>query len=107
VVELWIGIENTPDSHVAYILAGGAIFWLASARLSTIIAYSLLNLRPLNILQAVELGSKIIITFILFPYTGYLAPLIAINIVHILGVAIWYRRLGRDTLVIINKRNLS
>jgi O-antigen/teichoic acid export membrane protein len=98
VVEIWVGRENAPDNHLAYILAGGAIFWLANARLAAIFAYSLLKLRELNYILGLELVCKTVLTIILFPITGIMAPMIAINITHICGVAYLYRRLGRKTL---------
>ena len=95
VVRLWVGAENAPDAPWAFALAGGAVFWLASARLPAIFAFSLLQLRPLNIVAATEVTAKIVLTLVLFPFTGYYSPLIAINLVHTGGVAILYRRLAR------------
>lgn len=96
VVRLWVGAENAPDAPWAFVLAGGAIFWLVSARLPAIFAFSLLRLRPLNIAIATEVAAKIALLLVLFPVAGYYSPLIAVNAAHLGGVAILYRRLVRQ-----------
>lgn len=98
VVELWVGEENAPNNPLAYALAGGCIFWLVSARLPAIFAFSLVRLRPLNMVLAGELAGKVIFTLALFPFIGYLAPLLATNVVHLFGVAYYYRRAGAGAL---------
>ncbi len=98
VVELWVGEENAPDNALAYALAGGCIFWVVSARLPAIFAFSLVRLRPLNMVLAGELAGKLVLTLALFPFMGYMAPLLATNTVHVFGVAYFYRKVGAASL---------
>jgi O-antigen/teichoic acid export membrane protein len=93
VVKLWVGSENAPDNTLAYIFAGAAVFWLGSARLPAVFAYSTVKLKRLNIVAGIEVMGKLLLIFLLFPKLSYLAPLIAVNVVHIGGVALAYRRL--------------
>ena len=94
VVRLWVGAENAPDAPWAYVLAGGAVFWLVSARTPAIFAFSLLRLRGLNLAAGIEVTVKLVLLLALFPVAGYYSPLIAINVVHLGGVALLYRRLA-------------
>ena len=94
VVRLWVGAENAPDAPWAYVLAGGAVFWLVGARTPAIFAFSLLRLRGLNLAAGIEVTAKLALLLALFPVAGYYSPLIAINVVHLGGVALLYRRLA-------------
>lgn len=104
VVVLWVGEDNAPDNALAYALAGGSVFWVVSARLPAIFAFSLVQLRPLNMVMAGELAGKVIITLGLFPFMGYVAPLCATNAVHIFGAAYYYRKAGSDSLKLAQKK---
>ncbi len=94
VVRLWVGAENAPDAPWAYVLAGGAVFWLVSARTPAIFAFSLLRLRGLNLAAGIEVTAKLVVFLALFSVAGYYSPLIAINVAHLGGVALLYRRLA-------------
>lgn len=91
VVELWVGAEHAPDARYGYILAGGAAFWLALSKLPISAAFVTLRLRPLVAIMSVELTAKIALIVALVGSVGFLAPLAAINITHLLGVAWAYR----------------
>lgn len=93
VVELWVGTENVPDAPWAYVLAGGALFWMVIARLPTIFAFSMVKLSPLVSATALEVGLKITLMIVLFPALGLYSPLVAINVIHILGLAFLYQSL--------------
>lgn len=93
VVRLWVGEANAPQSELGYVLAGAAVFWLASARLPAIIAFSTVRLGSLIRVSAAELAGKLLLTVLLFPRLGYVAPLLAVNLVHAGGIAWAYRRL--------------
>ncbi len=93
IVKLWVGAENTPSDPWAFWLSGGAIFWLVSARLPAIYCYALVRLRPLIKISAIELTAKLFLIPVLYPFIGFLAPIAAINLVHIGGIAFLYRRL--------------
>ncbi len=94
VVRLWVGADNAPDAPWAYVLAGGAVFWLVSARTPAIFAFSLLRLRGLNLAAGIEVAAKLVVLLALFPVAGYYSPLIAVNVIHLGGVALLYRRLA-------------
>ena len=96
-VELWVGAEQAPDSRLAYVLAGGAIFWSVSARLPAIYGFSLVRHAALNRATGIELVARVAMTLGLFPFMGYLAPLIAVNVAHVSGVAVLYRRIVPET----------
>jgi O-antigen/teichoic acid export membrane protein len=94
-VGLWVGADVAPDTMIGYALAGATIFWLGSARFSAIFAYSLTLLRPLIRVAGAELVIKLVLILVLFNQVGYLAPLIAISVTHICGIAIAYAKLPR------------
>jgi len=93
VVVMWVGAEHAPNMPWAYALAGGALFWLTIARLPAVYAFSQVRLKPLIKVTALESIGKVIFVFALFPTLGLYAPLVAINILHILGIAYLYQRL--------------
>lgn len=98
VVALWVGPSYAPDDRLAYVLAGGAIFWLALARLPAVYAFAMVRLRALVWISLVEVAGKLALTVALFDWAGYLAPLIAINVMHVGGVALGYAALRRTFL---------
>lgn len=103
VVGLWVGAENAPQVTLAYVLAGTAIIWLGVARAPMVVAYATARLRVLNLVMAAELAGKLVLLALLFPHYGFLAPLIAINVLHAGGLAalyIWagFRSLGAARL---------
>jgi len=91
-LRLWIG-ESAPRGRLGFVLAGAAVFWLAVARLPSVFAYSTVRLRQLLTVSGIEFAAKTALTMILFSRAGYLAPVIAINLVHLLGLGVAYRRL--------------
>jgi membrane protein EpsK len=97
-VRFWVGAEHAPNTVWGYWLAGSAIFLLGSARLPALLSYARVRMQPLLIVAGVEWGAKLALMILLFPTVGYIAPLIAINMVHLCGVAIAYARLGRRSL---------
>lgn len=92
-VALWVGPGSAPDSPLGYALAGGAIFWLGISRLPVVLAGARIALRQLNWASGLELFGKLAITLLFFPYLGYVAVLLAINLVHVLGGSFLYFRL--------------
>jgi O-antigen/teichoic acid export membrane protein len=91
IIGLWVGAEHAPADMWVYVLAGGAIFWLTISRLPISAAYGTGRLRRLLQLGSIELLGKVLGTAALIGAYGLLAPLMAINIVHALGVACGYR----------------
>lgn len=98
IVSLWVGPENAPDDPLVYVLAGSALVWLAGARLPAVYAYAMVRLRALIVVTFVEVAGKVALTVALFPWLGYLAPLVAINLVHMSGVALGYAALRKTVL---------
>ncbi len=103
IVELWVGQEAVPTETWSYIWAGLAILWLSMARLSVVLALSLEQINPLIRLAGLELAAKVVLIFLLFPHWGYLAPIIAISVTHLCGIAYGYYALGRSTLSRLEK----
>lgn len=98
-VALWVGGESVPDSPLGYALAGGAIFWLGISRLPVVLAGARVALRQLNWAGGAELLGKLLVTLLLFPRLGFVAVLLGINLVHLLGVSLLYFRLLRGNPV--------
>jgi len=75
-------------------LAGAAVVWVALARLPSILAYGLARLKLYNGVLFAEVVARVILTLSLYPHFGYLAPLVALNVVHVLGIAGAYQWVG-------------
>ncbi|MEG3618593.1 hypothetical protein V5T82_09020 [Magnetovibrio sp. PR-2] len=95
IVELWVGVEHTPQVSGAFALAGLGLFWMAIARLPVVYAFSTVRLQPLVAVLGFETIAKVIIVIALFPFVGLYAPLIAMSVIHVLGVAYLYQNLRR------------
>jgi hypothetical protein len=94
-VRVWVGTENAIKEPLPYILAGGAIFWLGAARLPAVFAYGTVQLGQLIKVAGIEVICKVLLTFLLYPRMGFVAPLAAINAVHLGGIFLLYRRIIR------------
>lgn len=97
-VRAWVGPSVAPDNPWAYALAGAAIFWLGIARLPAVFAYAMVKLKGLIRVAGVEVFGKLVLTVALFPMLGYVAPLVALTVVHVGGTAWAYRRLIHEAL---------
>ncbi len=97
-VSWWVGLNQAPDDRVAYALAGVSIFWLCLARTPVVFGYAVVRLRMLSLLLTGELLVKLVIIWFLLPVYGYYTPLVAINIVHIGGLAVAYQFFGRHLI---------
>jgi O-antigen/teichoic acid export membrane protein len=95
IVALWVGKDNAPSNIWYYVAAGGAIFWLANARVSSIFAYTLKQFKILNLILVAEVIVKLSLIAILISTFTFGAPMIVINIVHLFGAAWAYLWLGR------------
>jgi len=94
-VGFWVGESHAPTDPLSYALAGGVIFWLGLSRLPIVLASARVTLRQLNLAAGIELSGKLFVTILLFPRLGYMSVLVAINLVHCLGVSFLYFRLLR------------
>lgn len=103
IVGLWVGVEKVPDNPLAFLLAGGAVFWLSLARLPVVLSGARVTLLQVNRVCGIELAGKLLLTLLLFSRLGYISVLIAINVVHLGGVAYLYYRLLRVSSVGIDK----
>jgi len=90
----WVGAA-APDSRIAYVCAGGAIFWMAIARLPSVMAYSLGRLTQFNRILGLEVILRVVLTLSLYGTVSFIAPILAINIVHAFGLALVYVLYGR------------
>lgn len=94
ITRLWLGSEHAPTDPLGFALAGAGLVWVGLARLPAILAYSLAKFYVWNGLFALELIGRIGLTIALYPRIGYLAPLAALNIVHVCGLAFAYQWAG-------------
>jgi O-antigen/teichoic acid export membrane protein len=91
---LWLGAEHAPKDQLGFVLAGTAIVWLGLARLPSILSYSLARFRVWNGIAFIEVAARLALTVASYPRFGYLAPLVALNIVHLCGIAAAYQWTG-------------
>jgi len=91
---LWLGAEHAPKDPLGFVLAGAAIVWVGLARLPSILSYSLARFRVWSAIACFEIAARLALTVALYPRFGYLAPLVALNIVHVCGVAAAYQWAG-------------
>jgi O-antigen/teichoic acid export membrane protein len=91
---LWLGAEHAPKDTLGFMLAGTAIVWVGLARLPSILSYSLARFRVWNGIACVEVAARLALTVALYPRFGYLAPLVALNVVHLCGIATAYQWAG-------------
>jgi O-antigen/teichoic acid export membrane protein len=94
VTTLWLGAEHAPKDPLGFVLAGTAIVWMGLARLPSILSYSLARFRVWNGIACVEVAARLALTVALYRRFGYLAPLVALNVVHVCGIAIAYQWAG-------------
>lgn len=98
-VNVWVGPRAPEVGNTAYYLAGGAIFWLGIARTPAVLAYATVRLRPLLLISSLELVGKVILSLAFFRYFGFLATLVAVNVVHAGGIAWAYWRFLHPPLI--------
>jgi hypothetical protein len=71
---------------------------MGSSHTHAMFAYATLRLKELIKVSGVELLLKLALTVTLFPFVGYLAPMIGLIVVRIGGVQFAYRNLTRRAL---------
>jgi len=101
ILELWVG-PIAPQESLPYVMSAGAMFFLVIARWPINIAYTLLNTSPLIKILATEAILKIAIATLFFSKFDFLSPILAIILVHALGVSFLYLRLGQKSVQKIN-----
>jgi O-antigen/teichoic acid export membrane protein len=94
VTTLWLGAEQAPKDQLGFVLAGAGIVWMGLARLPSILSYSLARFRLWTGIACVEVAARLALTVAFYPRFGYLAPLVALNIVHVCGIAAAYQWAG-------------
>ncbi len=100
IMQLWVGAERAPKDPWLYWLAGSAILWLGASRLPSVLAQSLSRMRGLLCIATVEMTAKLGLILVLFPLVNIRASLIAISVVHGLGIAFAYWWLGRSLVAV-------
>jgi O-antigen/teichoic acid export membrane protein len=94
VTTLWLGAEQAPKGQLGFVLAGAGMVWMGLARLPSILSYSLARFRLWTGIACVEVAARLALTVALYPRFGYLAPLVALNVVHLCGIAVAYQWAG-------------
>jgi len=90
-VGLWVGEAHRPDTPWFYWVAGMVLAIQVVNRHDIILHYALATLGKLVFAQFLELFLKVLLTIILFPSLGVMAPLIAALSVQLLGLTWLYR----------------
>lgn len=90
--ELWVG-QYAPGTPWMYWLAGGALFFNATARWPIAFAHGLLKLKNLVTVAATEVVIKVLVTVLLFDLFGIVTPIIATIIAHSLYAFFAYQNL--------------
>ena len=94
VTMLWLGAEQAPKDQLGFVLAGAGMVWMGLARLPSILSYSLARFRLWTAIACVEVAARLALTVAFYPRFGYLAPLVALNVVHVCGIAAAYQWTG-------------
>ncbi len=95
IMQLWVGSDRAPQDPWLYWLAGAAILWLGASRMPVVLAQALSRMQGLLCIATIEMVAKLGLILALFPSVDIRASLIAITVVHGLGIAIAYWWLGR------------
>lgn len=105
-VHYWVG-DNAPPGFIPYILAGAALFFIAVSQWPAAIAYALVKTGPLVRITGLYLAVKLAIIFLFFEKLGYLTPVIAIIVTHMLGVFFLYLKMGKEASTASNFTSLK
>lgn len=97
ILSLWV-TDNAPEGYWPYAIAAMAMFFIAVSRWPAEFAYSLVNTKPLVKIVTLEVTLKLTLVWLLFGALGYIAPLVAISLVHGFGVFYLYIWLGKNNL---------
>ncbi|HEY9018934.1 hypothetical protein [Thiomicrospira sp.] len=97
IVHLWLG-DDAPAGQLPYAIAALAMFFISIARWPAEVAYALMNTKPLVRVVAIELAFKLVLIAVLFSAIGYLSPIVAVCLVHLLGISYLYMWLGKETI---------
>lgn len=95
ILSLWVA-DNAPEGHWPYAIAAVAMFFIAVSRWPAEFAYALMNTKPLVKIVTLEVTLKLLLIWFLFGALGYIAPLVAISLVHAVGVFYLYIWLGKN-----------
>ncbi len=94
-VHLWVGASAPADS-IPYALAGMALFFVAASQWPAGVAYSLAKTDQLVKVTALQLTAKLAIFFLILGFAGYLTPVIATILTHVLGIFFLYLKIGKQ-----------
>jgi O-antigen/teichoic acid export membrane protein len=94
ITTLWLGAEHAPKDSLGFVLAGTAMVWIGLARLPWILSYSFARFRVWTGIASIEVAARLALTVALYPRFGYLSPLLALNVVHLCGIAAAYQWTG-------------
>ncbi len=97
VLSLWVD-DKAPEGSWPYAIAAIAMFFTAISRWPAEFAYALMNTKPLVRLVTLEVTFKLILIWLLYGALSFMAPLVAISLVHACGVFYLYIQMGRNNL---------
>lgn len=95
IMSLWVA-DNAPEGYWPYAIAAIAMFFIAVSRWPAEFAYALMNTKPLVKIVTLEVTLKLLLIWFIFGTLGYIAPLVAISLVHAVGVFYLYIWLGKN-----------
>ena len=98
VIKIWMGDNYVDIPAIRIWLTAIVLFLNGIERTPAIYAYSTVNLKRLNIVSGIEVTVKTILLVLLFERFGVSAPLIAMIITHVCGIAYAYRDMGRKAV---------
>jgi O-antigen/teichoic acid export membrane protein len=102
IVKTWTRTNDVPRDRLIYILGGAAIFWISTSRVPAVFAGALARFSFLLRISALELAMKVILVLFLVKEMGILAPLLAISVIHVGGMAYYYRTFSNELQVAVD-----
>jgi O-antigen/teichoic acid export membrane protein len=90
-VGFWVGEAHRPETSWFYWVAGMVLAIHVMNKHDVILHYALAKLGRLVLPQFIELFLKVLLTLVLFPPLGIMAPLVAVLSIQLLGLTWVYR----------------
>jgi O-antigen/teichoic acid export membrane protein len=94
ILRIWLGPEQVPDNLLGFWLAGASVVFLALTRPAVVFAEAFARLRLANIISSATLVARLMLSVVLYPRFGYIAPLVALTFVYACGAFPAYLWMG-------------
>lgn len=94
-IRIWMGDNYVDIPNIRIWLTALVLFLNGIERTPAIYAYSTVNLKRLNTVAGIEVAVKTVLTVALYGKCGVSAPLVAMIITHVFGIAYAYWDMGR------------